>query len=198
MRLTAILSAVPLALCLAACGDDDRRVGGNWYVRSVPAGAAAAQHVNARVDLIRETDDVRIVADTAIGSNVRFYPPSCVAYEAAASESYVAIRFACGNREPVQVAVLSTRGVVMDTAGIHPAPGVVMRADASVDSLPADTVPRALITVNDMRAAAERQPVSRRDITPEITRANRMMAWGGFLFIMFVALVIGTYRKRVM
>ena len=46
-------------------------------------------------------------------------------------------------------------------------------------------------------AAAERQPVSRRDITPEITRANRMMAWGGFLFIMLVALVIGTYRKRV-
>src|SRR5947207_1423846 len=107
---------------LAACGEDDRHIGGDWYLRSVPADAE--HHVNARWDLVRETDDVRIVADTAIGMTVRFYPPNCVAYEGPALEGVRGVRFVCGNREPVQVAVLSARGMLTDDDSIRPAPGV--------------------------------------------------------------------------
>ena len=180
-------------LLVVSCGDDDRHLGGDWYVRSVPADSA--QHRDAHKELLRDADGVKIPTASFIGDNVRFYPPNCVAYEWPPQERYRQIYFACGNHDAARVAILSSRGVLMDDDGLRPGLGVVMRPNSGITSVTGDEAPRELITADTMRAAAERQPMRHGDIAPQLTHVNRMMAWGGFLFIMFVALVIGLFRR---
>jgi len=180
-------------LLLVSCSDSDRHIGGDWYLRKMPADSA--RRVDAHLDLLRESNGVRIVTASFIGSNFRFYPPNCVAFEWPPQETYREIRSACGNHDAARVAILSKRGVLMDADGLRPGLGVVMRPNSGITSAPGDMEPRQLITVANMRAAAERQPVNKRSLAPALTRMNQMMVWGIFLFIVLVALVIGLYRR---
>jgi len=145
-----------LTLTLGACRDEDRHVGGDWYLRNMPADSA--HHLDAHVNLMRDANGVKIVVASFIGSNFRFYPPDCVAYEWPPQETYREIRFACGNHDAARVAILSRRGVLMDADGLRPGLGVVMRPNSGLTGAPGDMEPRQLITADTMRAAAERQP----------------------------------------
>ena len=120
------------------------------------------------------------------------WPPS-----AAPRYAYREVHLACGDHSPARVALLTRRGVRMDPDGLRPAAGVEMRPNSGIDSPPGDFEPRGFIAIADMRAAAERQPLSDRALAPALQHANHQVIWGIFAVAALGALLALVYRRRV-
>jgi hypothetical protein len=148
--------------------------------------------------LVRERNGVKIVAVPVIGPRYRFYEPNCVLYESPAgpiNDPYREIHVVCGDNSPARVAFLSNSGVSMDADGLRPVPGMEMRANATAAGSDGALEPRAFITLAELRAAAERQPRSTRNIDPALSRANYSVLAALLITFVSLVLVMRWYRR---
>lgn len=178
--------------------DTDVRLGGEWYVRSVPADTR--RKLEAHRDLVRKWNGVSVIAATSIGPHYRYYESNCAMYEmphGPQEDPFREVYLVCGDRWPSRVAFLSKGGALMDPDGLRPALGVEMRPNSTVFGVTAVLEPRPFIPIADMRAAAERQLKNTRGINPALRRANRAVGLA-LLFMFFgLALVMRWYRRML-
>lgn len=186
-------------LCLVACRENqDEHIGGDWYVRSLPADAH--RKAAAHKDLVRRWNGVDVQAASFIGPRYRFYAPDCAMYEwppfGTASAQNREVYFVCGDHWPARVAFMSRHGARMDPDGLRPEPGVEMRPNSGIIGAIGDDAPRDFMAVADMRAAAEKEPQNRRGIEPALTRANHIVLGIVFAVALGVVAMMRLHRRR--
>lgn len=182
-------AAVCATLLLIACTDPEIHVGGEWYVRDIPADSV--RRIEAHRNLVRKANGAPVIVASFIGPQVQYYPPDCAMYvwwpSAMQQFRWREVWLACGTHWPARVAFLSRQGARMDPDGLRPAPGVTMRANSWVVTPVYDETPKAFLAIADLRAAAERQPTGARDDDSPPRRAN--LAVVGVMLVILIGLI---------